>query len=126
MNGAVITLQATADAGSTFGGWTDDDNVDESAGVAAANKTCTDQDPIDLTNPCKLIFAGNGTITVIFTAAAQRPVIDLNGSGAGNPGIDNTASFTEDSGAITLAGGTQHAAAALATIDRLAVPPNLV
>ena len=37
------------------------------------------------------------------TCLNDRPIIDLNGHGGGNEGIDNAASFTEDAGAVTLA-----------------------
>ena len=53
-----------------------------------------------MTNPCSLVFASNGALTVTFNAVAQRPVIDLNGASVG---IDNGASYTEGGSATTLA-----------------------
>ena len=43
------------------------------------------------------------TLLVTVTAVNDPPVVDLNGAGIGNEGIDNTASFTEDAGPTTLA-----------------------
>src|SRR5262249_14590302 len=55
-NGATITLQATANVGSTFGGW--------SAVTGTSSSTCT-----GTTNPCAVVFSGGGTITVTFNGA---------------------------------------------------------
>jgi hypothetical protein len=43
----------------------------------------------------------NGTVSITVNCVNDAPVVDLNGSGSG--GIDNSASFTEDAGATTVA-----------------------
>ena len=70
----------------------------------------TDQDP-DATNRSIEWTVNDGALnnsplaftTLSVTPVNDRPVIDLNGAGVGNEGINNTASFTEDGPATTLA-----------------------
>ena len=59
-NAATITLSATAASGSSFAGWSAPSNVSSS--------TC-----IGTTNPCSLVFTGNGGITVTFNPAVNQP-----------------------------------------------------
>ena len=53
-----------------------------------------------IADDCNNTRTATGSLSV--QASAARPVIDLNGATAG---INNAASFTEDGGAVTLAGG---------------------
>ena len=60
---------------------------------------CNDGDPTD--DFTYTISDGNGeedtaNVAVTVTCVNDRPIIDLNGDGDGNEGINNAASFTED------------------------------
>lgn len=50
------------------------------------------------------VDSATATATVTVTAVNDAPVVDLNGTGTG--GINTTATFTEDGGAIVMAGAT--------------------
>ena len=67
-------------------------------GTAMITVTVTDNGGT-LNGECRLHQPGPSPVTV--TAVNDRPVVDLNGGGAGNEGIDNTAAFTEDQASAT-------------------------
>ncbi|MBA2634146.1 MAG: tandem-95 repeat protein [Chloroflexi bacterium] len=62
--------------GSAFAGWSAATNI----GGSPASNTCANTNP-DLTNPCTIVFGGNGTITVTFNGAPvnQAPVNSVPG-----------------------------------------------
>lgn len=65
-NNAIVTFSASADTGSTFAGWSGQNNLSSS--------TCS-----DTTNPCSAVIGANATITVTFNkSTCTAPSISIH------------------------------------------------
>jgi hypothetical protein len=86
VNGATITFNAIAGAGSTFAGW--------SSGSSVSSSTCS-----GATNPCQLVLSGNGSLTVTFNAvtASKYLVTASNNSPIAGSTITITAQLADSS-----------------------------
>jgi subtilisin family serine protease len=86
-NGATITLSAAANSASTFSGWSLVSNASSSA--------CS-----GTTNPCSLVFGGNGAITVTFNTKPSTTLAVTAATGTYGGVVNLSATLTSSSSGV--------------------------
>ncbi|HEU4875046.1 MAG TPA: MBG domain-containing protein [Pyrinomonadaceae bacterium] len=86
-NGAIVTFNAVANVGSTFGGW--------SGQAGLSSSTCT-----GTTNPCSAVLGGGPTLTVTFNGATVNTTTTVANASAtyGDTSVTLNATVTPASG----------------------------